>query len=232
MHTRHRLIFLLSALACCLTARAQDDSPISPTPMPSPGPVVISPPPAPAPAPDAPSTPPPAAPATSPAPTSATGVDPDKETQIRKLLELTGTIKLVEQMKVQLLAAFKKQRPDVPPELWARLSDEIDTSAIINKFIPLYDKYYTLDDLIVMNAFYESPVGQKMLAANPEIARQSVVLGQDWTKQIGQKAESDISQAWARTRSNPNLIPTSATAPAPASTPAPPPSPDTPMPTH
>ncbi len=228
MQTRHCLFFLLPALACFLTTQAQDQPP-SPTPSdtaPAIAPATT------APAPSAPTTDF-ASSVVSPSPTapSPSGVDPDKEEQIRKLLELTGTVKLIDQMKIQLLISFKKQRPDVPPELWSKLAGEIDTKAVIDRFIPVYDKYYTLDDLVVMNAFYESPVGQKMLANNPEIAHQSAVLGQDWSKQVGQKAEQEIAQAWNRARGA-ELIPTSATALAPASAPAPPPSPDTPPPSR
>lgn len=224
MQTRHRFFFLLPALACFLTAQAQDQppAPATTTPAPSTDALPVK---TPAPAPSTDSTP------SADAALPATGIDPDKEEQIRKLLELTGTVKLIDQMKIQLLISFKKQRPDVPAELWTRLASEIDTKAIIDKFIPVYDKYYTLEDLLVMNAFYESPVGQKMLANNPEIAHQSAVLGQDWSKQIGQKAEQEIAQAWNRTR-NADLIPTSTTALAPASAPAPPPSPDTPPPSR
>jgi hypothetical protein len=141
---------------------------------------------APAPAPDATSAP-------APAP-----VDPAKEAEIRKLLELTGAVRMVEQMKQQMFAIFRKQASQLPDEFWTRLDKDMDTNSLINKLIPVYDKYYSLDDLKAVNAFYQSPPGQRLLAAQPQILRDSMSIGQDWGRQAGMKVALEMQDFKAK----------------------------------
>jgi hypothetical protein len=163
---------LLRPLACCcafalLTFPAWSQSPdAAPTPAPSPG------------------------------ATAAPAVDPAKEVEIRKMLQLTGMTKLMEQMKVQMLNAFK-QRGNVPDAVWVRLDKEMDMNQLVEQIIPLYDKYYSLDDLKAVNTFYSSPAGQRMLAALPQITRESMQIGQAWGQKIGMKVDEEIRAAKA-----------------------------------
>jgi hypothetical protein len=136
-------------------------------------------------------TPPPSTPATASA-TTPTGVDPAQEAEIRKLLQLTGAVRMVEQMKQQMFTIFRKQASQLPPEFWTRLDKDTDTDQLITKLIPVYDKYYSLDDLKAVNAFYQSPPGQRLLQAQPQVLHDSMTISQEWGRQAGMKVALEM----------------------------------------
>jgi hypothetical protein len=68
--------------------------------------------------------------------------------------------------------------------LWqrSRLSDSLRSKTT--------DKYYTIDDLKAVNAFYESPAGQKLLATLPQVMQ----IGQAWGQKIGKEAADEAEK--------------------------------------
>jgi hypothetical protein len=120
-------------------------------------------------------------------------IDPAKAAEIKKMLDLTGVLKLMGQMKTRLLETYKDQHPGVPPEVWKRIDQEMDMGQLLQDIIPLYDKYYTLDDLKAANAFYGSPAGQHLLAATPQLMRESMQIGQAWGQKVNQRVAADLA---------------------------------------
>jgi len=121
-------------------------------------------------------------------------VNPEKRKEIEKMLRLTGMEKLVTQMKGQMIANVRKGAPGVSDEFWNRFEQKMDMHELVEKIIPIYDKYYTIDDLKAINGFYESPAGQKILATLPQIMQESMKVGQEWGERIGREAASEAEQ--------------------------------------
>ena len=57
---------------------------------------------------------------------------------------------------------------------------EMDFSEITELTIPVYQKYFTLQDIREMITFYESPVGKKWVSAMPKIMADSMAIGMKW----------------------------------------------------
>ncbi len=55
---------------------------------------------------------------------------------------------------------------------------EINPEQINALVIPIYQKYLNEEDVQKINAFYETPTGQKLLKVQPKIARESMQAGQ------------------------------------------------------
>jgi hypothetical protein len=115
----------------------------------------------------------------------------EKRKEVEKMLRLTGMEKLMTQMKTQMLGALQKQLSDVPQDFWDRFAQKMDMRDLLEKVIPVYDKHYTLEDLRAVNAFYESPAGQKVLATLPQVMQESMKVGQEWGEQIGKQAAAE-----------------------------------------
>lgn len=175
---------------------------------------------------EVPSAPPSPAPAPAPAPssapsaptsfgdaTSAAPIDPAKKAEIRKLLDLTGTVKLVDQMKKQMFAAFRERAKMLPDEFWTRLDKDMDAQQLVTKLMPIYDKYYSLDDLKAVNAFYQTPAGQHLLQSQPLILKDSMAIGQEWGREAGMKVMLEMQNYEQRMSSTP---PSSNNTPQPA----------------
>jgi hypothetical protein len=62
----------------------------------------------------------------------------------------------------------------VPEKERAAYEKIFDMDEIIERLIPLYDKYYSQTELQGIIAFYESPAGKKTLEVTPEIVKESV----------------------------------------------------------
>jgi len=115
-------------------------------------------------------------------------VTPEKRIEINRMLKLTGMEKLVDQMMTQMIASFRTNMKEVPDEFWDRFAQKGHSSELIEMIVPLYDKYYSLEDLRAVNAFYSSPAGQRVLSTLPQIMKESMAIGQQWGAKIGQEA--------------------------------------------
>src|SRR6185436_18718919 len=78
-------------------------------------------------------------------------ISQDKREEIEKMLRLTGMEKLMTQISSQMTATLRKQTSSVPQDFWDKFERKIDMHGLIEKIIPIYDKYYTLDDLKAVN---------------------------------------------------------------------------------
>lgn len=123
-----------------------------------------------------------------------TEIPAEKRQEIEKMLRLTGMEKLMDQMKTQMITGLKAQLTRVPDEFWTKFQEKMDTKELLEKIIPLYDKYYTTEDLKAVNAFYQSPAGQKILSTLPQIMQESMKIGQEWGKKIGKQAADEAEQ--------------------------------------
>lgn len=108
------------------------------------------------------------------------------------MLKLTGMERMVDQMMKQMIQSMSANRKDVPSAFWQRFEKKINSAELIERIIPLYDKYYTLEDLRAVNAFYSSPAGQRVLQTLPQIMQESMLVGQEWGRQIGERAAAEV----------------------------------------
>ncbi len=127
-------------------------------------------------------------------------VDPAKEADIRRLMELTGAKKLIEQSVAlgveQLRATFAKSLP--PGERSQKLTDtflqrfqkRLNAQKMIELTIPIYDKHFSAEDLKALIQFYETPLGQRLVKVLPEIAKESQAAGFE----LGQKVAAEVLQ--------------------------------------
>ncbi len=142
-------------------------------------------------------------PAEAQTPAEITPITPEKRAEIEKMLRLTGMEKLMDQMKNQMLTQLQSGTPSVPADFWKKFSDQMDMSELIEIIIPIYDKYYTLEDLRAVNTFYSSATGQKILTTLPQLMQESMAAGQKWGEKIGKKAVDEIAaEAKAKPKSS------------------------------
>ena len=121
-------------------------------------------------------------------------ITPEKRQEITTMLQLTGMEKLMDQMKLQMLTSLRGRATDLPEAFWTKMASKMDMHELLEKLIPLYDKYYTLEDLKAVNAFYKSPVGQKVMSTLPKIMQESMLVGREWGEKIGRQVAAEIEQ--------------------------------------
>ena len=129
-------------------------------------------------------------------------IDPAKAADIRHLLDLTGASNLATQSMDQM---EKDIRPlvsnSLPPGdyreklvdlFFEKFRSKRDPDRLIAIIIPIYDKYYSDDEIKGLIKFYESPLGKKMASALPKIMSESQAAGGKWGQQLGRDSMIEV----------------------------------------
>ncbi len=128
---------------------------------------------------------------------SSTDIEPAHDRAIRQLIVATGALEIGEQfanaVSMQMSQALRQSNPDVPPrafdiiqeEVMGVISEELENGSFENQIVPVYAKYFSLDEVEELLAFYRTPIGQKTIEVMPLLTQESMQIGQSWGISIG-----------------------------------------------
>ncbi len=119
-----------------------------------------------------------------------------KEQDIRKLLVLTGSDKLAEQIMDQMMSTLDAEGED--KKFWDDFRAGIDPEELIRMTIPIYDKHLTHEEIKGLIAFYQTPLGAKLIEKLPAIAQDSMVVGMEWGEKVATKAMAKMEERRAK----------------------------------
>jgi hypothetical protein len=111
-----------------------------------------------------------------------------KRVEIRKLIELTGAANVSADALRQIIAPLRAGFPQVPSEFWDSFVKEVRSDELIDLVVPIYDKYYTLEEIRDLTRFYQSPVGQKTIKVLPKLSAEAIDAGQEWGRIVADRA--------------------------------------------
>lgn len=115
-----------------------------------------------------------------------------KRADIIKLLDVSNTKSQAAQMFDLMLPSLKALAPSAPQAFWTTFESMLDLDSFVEMFIPLYDKYFTHDEIRGLLEFYESPVGRKMLAVTPDLTQESFGIGQAWGTKLAEDVLTEL----------------------------------------
>ena len=128
-------------------------------------------------------------------------LDPVKDADIRSLMELIGARDQVqdavnnssEQYREKLLATVPSNDKGQAfvTSFVESYQKKFDVDQLTGQLVAIYDKHYTDDEIKTLLQFYGSPVGQKVAAQMPQIAREI----QSASRATGAKAAKEALQA-------------------------------------
>ena len=90
------------------------------------------------------------------------GLPEDKVRLIMVLIDVSGVRKNMELNIEQVLKGVEEAKKEKFKELF-KVSD------IIDRIVPIYNNFYTHEELVKIIEFYESPAGQKVVESTPKI---------------------------------------------------------------
>jgi len=111
-----------------------------------------------------------------------------KRTEIRKLIELTGAANISADALRKIIDPLRAGFPQVPEEFWNTFIKEVHSDELIDLVVPIYDKYYTRDEIQDLTRFYQSPIGQKTIKVLPKLSAEAIDAGQEWGKMVADRA--------------------------------------------
>jgi hypothetical protein len=132
----------------------------------------------------------------------AMAVDEEKHQNIAKLVEMTGTLQnataVLDRMLPQMIDLIRKSNPEIPQQVLDALEkdgkDEFHKALpeLIEPIIAIYDANYSAAEVRQLLAFYQSPLGRKMIERMPQITQQSMAVGSAWGQSAGERVAERI----------------------------------------
>ena len=108
---------------------------------------------------------------------------------LKKMFEVSGTEESYQMAIKQMVTMFKQEHTEVNSDIWDELEEEFLKTSIndlTEMLVPVYSKYLTKEDLEELIEFYQSPVGKKFSENTPLIMQESMVIGQEWGRKMGE----------------------------------------------
>lgn len=106
------------------------------------------------------------------------------EESILKLMQATDAGNLGTEIIDSILPELRKMLPKAPDTFWQEIKSNINAKSLAKRIIPIYQKYLTAEDVAAINAFYQTPAGQKLVDVQGPIMEESYQAGEEWGRQI------------------------------------------------
>jgi hypothetical protein len=107
-----------------------------------------------------------------------------KDANIRKLLTLTDARGVFRHALESQINSMKTNAKQIPPKFWEEILKAVDADKFIELLIPVYDKHFSNDELEGLIAFYETPLGKKLVSTMLPIMTESAAAGDKYGQQI------------------------------------------------
>jgi hypothetical protein len=114
--------------------------------------------------------------------TAKPSIDPEKDSDIRSLLELIGARDTIQDVATNAAEQYRQKLIALAPDnekaqasinaYVAAYQKRFDADTALDQLITVYDKHFSDDEIKGLLQFYGSPLGQKTAAEMPKISRE------------------------------------------------------------
>ncbi len=108
-------------------------------------------------------------------PSKVEGVSEEKAKLILTLIEVNGVRKSIQENMEKLIS-------QAPAENKAQLEQLFDVNETVQYLVPIYDKYYSTEELKSIIDFFRSPSGQKVIEVTPKIMQETLQASVEYFK--------------------------------------------------
>lgn len=118
-----------------------------------------------------------------------------KRIAIRRLLAIQRTDSM---MLAGMDQGFAAQPVD--PELPAGFLDSLraraerDITQFVDRLVPIYDSLYSAGEIDELVAFYQTRLGQRLIATQPRLMEAIMLVGQQWGMELAGRVLVDLSR--------------------------------------
>jgi uncharacterized protein len=135
-------------------------------------------------------------------PAAQAKIDPAKEADIRKLLELVGTKALISQTMESMSKSIKPLLTNsLPPGdyreklvdlFFAKFTGKADVGHLLDLAVPVYDRNFSHQEIRSLIEFYQTPLGQKAIATLPKVTAEMQEQGRKWGEDLGKQCMVEV----------------------------------------
>ena len=132
----------------------------------------------------------------------ASAIDPAKNIAIRRLFDVQGTKDAMRQVLTGMTNNMKPLlESSLPPgeyrakliELFIqRFQSKLSVDQLVELAIPVYDKYFSLEEIDGLTKFYETPLGKKAISFLPQVLSETQAAGSKLGEQIGRQSMLEV----------------------------------------
>lgn len=128
---------------------------------------------------------------------AAKRVDPATAAAARRLLNVTEAAKLAVNSMETMINGQRGANPQIPGVFWDAFIAHArrDTAQLIDLLVPIYARHLTREEIEQLIRFYESPIGKRLTAVQPQISQESMLAGQTWGEAMGRIVGDSMARA-------------------------------------
>lgn len=124
--------------------------------------------------------------------TAASAEEPSREEELaRELMEVSGVSEMMQQVMTQMLQPLRSSG-QVSQEFLDEFLARADLDGLEAAVTDIYAKHFTAEEMEATLEFYRSPAGQSILQKMPVVMQESMVIGQQWGMELGQKISEEL----------------------------------------
>ena len=115
------------------------------------------------------------------------GRDLERLSVARRVVHASGAEAIILKSIEMTLPTQRSQNPAIPAEFWDRFAAKArsDVGRLVDSLAPAYANRFSKTELEQLLAFYESPVGRRVVAEQTALAQESQQLGVRWGTRLG-----------------------------------------------
>ena len=143
-----------------------------------------------------------AAPAQTADASSKAAIDPAKNAAIRRLFDVQGTKESMKQVMAGMTSNMKPiLESSLPPGEYRgqlidlflqRFQSKLSVDKFVELAIPVYDKYFSLEEIDGLTKFYQTPLGKKAVSVLPQVLLETQSAGSKLGQQIGRQSMMEV----------------------------------------
>jgi hypothetical protein len=125
-----------------------------------------------------------------------------KQADIRRLLQITGAGSIATQSMDQMEKTVRPMVTDALPPgdyreklvdlFFEKFRAKRQPEELADLVVPIYNKYYSDEDIKGLIQLYQTPLGNKMLSTLPQVMAESQAAGTKWGEQIGRESMMEV----------------------------------------
>ena len=127
--------------------------------------------------------------------------DSAKVALIHQLLTVTHSVDLAISTIEAGIPAQRAANPRIPAAFWDRFLSEVRNrrGEFEDMVTDVYERHFSADELRQLISFYQTPVGQRLVAELPAVTQESMQAGREWGRRLGAQIGAQLESEGAKT---------------------------------
>lgn len=116
--------------------------------------------------------------------------------RVRRLLQISDAGSLTKPVVDSVIRPARAYMVKVPESFWTDFERRVDRNEAVERLIPVYQARFTPQEVEQLIAFYESPIGRRMVGVQADLNKDVAKALEEWRQQLNLRLGTELN-AWA-----------------------------------